>query len=233
MMFPPVADLEERLFYYKEKIDRDLEDLEINPNFSDGVESLLRDTNTFSLIALVLGMSPEKSAYKEAVPALIIASIKLNDVKNLDEAKAGIEGLHKAFEEKADLSSLKWTKVAHLVPVMKKALPSISTEIKRLTRSERTFRRGSNMDKVIGDSAALAAIALGCRPNVDETLAPKETELWNQYCLQLHKASMDLNRKAHGVKDGSVSFDELSNAFDRLDSTCSTTCHEKFGGTVE
>ncbi|MDO5579886.1 MAG: hypothetical protein Q4G69_02020 [Planctomycetia bacterium] len=232
-MFPPIEDLEERLFYYKEKIDRDLEDLEINPNFSDGVESLLRDTNTFSLIALALGMSPEKSEYKEAVPVLIAAAYKLNDVKDLDSAKAGIESLRKAFEQKSDISALQWTKVAHLVPVMKKALPSLSTEIKRLTRSERTFRRGSNPSKIIGDSAAIAAIALGCRPNVDETLAPKEADLWNLYCLQLHKASMDLNRAAHGVKSGSVSFEELSKAFDLLDSTCSSTCHEKFGGTVE
>ncbi len=232
-ILPPIADLEDRLLFYKDKIGRDIEDLEVNPNFEDGAESLYRDSNTFALVALALGMSTENSEYKKMVLPLIKAAQLIGAVKDLEGAKSSVANLEKVFSEKMTGEVPEsWIKVAHLAPVMKKSLPSLSTEIKRLTRSEKTFKRSSNTAKVIGASTTLTAIATGCRSNVDETLAPQETKLWLEYCDRLYQSAFDLNQKAHGVKEGTVSFEELSKAFDTLDATCNTTCHEKFGGTT-
>lgn len=230
-MFPPMADLEDQLLIYKDKLVRDYEDLEVNPSFEDGVESLYRDSNTLSLIALSIGMSPEESQYKLSVIPLIQSGQKLSAAKELKEVASGLEQLNKAFEIKGNNNGLSWSKVAHLAPVMKKALPSISTEIKRLTRNEKTFLRGKNAQKIFGASAVLAVIAQGCKPNVDETASPKEKDLWSKYCENLHATACSLNSNAHKVKEGSGKFEDLEKAAHELEETCNT-CHEKFGGST-
>lgn len=226
-----MADLELQLTSYLEKIAKDLEDLQVNPNFSDGVESLYRDANMFAILALAIGLSPEKSEIAPSVPAMIVASQNLAKVKTLEEATAAMAKLQESIG-KASEANLSWGKTVVLAPVMKKAIPALSTEIKRLTRSEKTFARGNNSEKVRGASAALAVAALGCRPNVDETLAPNEHELWEKYCRQLYEASLNLNNVVHQTIEGKASFDSLSKAFDAVDETCNTTCHEKFGGAT-
>ncbi|MDO4587700.1 MAG: hypothetical protein Q4C95_10440, partial [Planctomycetia bacterium] len=228
--FPPMSDLESQLLFYYEKMCRDIEDLNMNPNFSDGVESLYRDANVFILIALVIGKSPEESQYKTAVVGLIEAAQKINFVSNKEEAKEAVEKTKEAFQSQNDPSMLKWEKVAHLSPIMKKALPSMTTEIKRLSRNEKTFRREANTQKILGASAALAVVAIGCRPNVDETLAPNEEELWQSYCDKLYSRAIELNKVAHQVHEEKIPFETFSAAFKEIDSTCNTTCHEKFGG---
>ncbi len=226
-----MSDLEDQLLIYKDKLTRDYEDLEVNPNFEDGVESLYRDSNTLSLIALSIGMSPENSKYKFCIIPLITATQKLSAVKELKEVAAGLEEVNKSFEMKVDLAGLAWVKVAHLAPVMKKALPSLSTEIKRLTRNEKTFLRGKNAQKIFGASAVLAAIAQGSKVNVDETAAPNEKDLWVKYCEDLHLTAVTLNANAHNVKEGKGKFEDLDKAAAALEATCNV-CHEKFGGST-
>jgi len=227
---PPVADLENQITVYMEKLARDIEDLALTPNFADGSSSLYRDANTLALIALALGKSSEESGMKAATPGLIAAAQQVARSQNNDEAKAAYQAVQDALKSTGNTDDLKWEKVAHLSPVMKKSLPSLTTEIKRLSRNEKTFLRSSNSGKVIGLSATLVAIAAGCRPNVDETLAPTEENLWNEYCSQLYEASMKLNQAAHAVVDGTAPFDDFTAAFKQVDATCNTTCHEKFGG---
>ena len=230
---PAAADLERSFDLYLKKLERDLEDLGMNPNFSDGVESFYRDSNTLALLALAIGLSSEDSPRKKAMPEVLSATIAASGVKNLEEARASVAAIQKALDSEGDLSALKWEKVARLEPIMKKALPSITTEIKRLSRSEKTLTRSNNLEKVIGDAATLVVISVGCRPNVDETLAPTEKELWESYCDRLYSTARDLNQKASAFREGNGSFDEFSAAFKALDATCNTTCHEKFGGTAQ
>lgn len=229
---PPLSDLEGLISLYYEKLERDLEDLQLNPNFSDGAESLYRDANMFSLISLAIALSPEESLLSPMTPALLAVSQKVAHSKNQREAKAAFEEFQDALKSSGDPSALRWTKVVHLAPIMKKAIPALSTEIKRLTRNESTFNRGNNSEKVILAAAALAVGAIGCRPNVDETLAPHESALWEQYCDQLYTASLKFNEIAHQVVEGTSPFSALSTAFEAMDATCNGTCHEKFGGNT-
>ncbi|MDD3586493.1 MAG: hypothetical protein PHQ75_04870 [Thermoguttaceae bacterium] len=185
----------------------------------------------FAILALAIGMSPEKSEIAPSVPGMIAAAQKLAQVKTLEETTAAMATLQNSIG-KASNAPLTWEKTVTLAPVMKKAIPALSTEIKRLTRSEKTFTRGSNAEKVRGASAALAVAALGCRPNVGETRAPNEKELWEKYCQQLYNTSLNLNTVVHQTMDGKASFDALSKAFEAVDETCNTTCHEKFGGAT-
>lgn len=226
-----MADLESQLAVYTKKLSNDLEDLQINPNFSDGVESLYRDANIYLLLTMAIAMSPDESPVKSSAEPRILAAQKLAAVTNLKEAKAAYAELL-AAEKLTGNPIVAWSKVAHLSPIMKKGLPAMSTEIKRLTRNEKTFTRPNNAEKVIGASAALAVIALGSRPNVAETLAPNEEALWQEYCDHLHAVALALNKTAHAVQEGTRSFADLTAAFHDVDATCNTTCHEKFGGTV-
>ena len=204
----------------------------MNPNFSDGVDSLYRDANILVLLSLAIALSPEDSSLKSAAPGLIAAGRKLAEVQNLDEAKAAAEEVKNAVASTADTSSLRWEKTVHLSPLMKKGLPNITTEIKRLGRNEKTLSRSGNLDKVVGATATLTVIAVGCRPNVDETLAPTEEAQWLEYCDRLYDASLELNKAAAAFRDKTGSFDDFSAAFKAVDATCNTTCHASFGGTT-
>ena len=229
---PKLSDLEEQFQVYLKKLDRDIEDLGVNPNFSDGAESLYRDANVLALLALAIGKSEGDSALKPAAPALVAAAVKVGSARNLIEATAAVAEVKAALSVSGDVSTLEWKKTAKLSPLMKKALPSITTEMKRLGRNEKTLARSNNLDKVVGSSATLVVIAIGCRPNVDETLAPTEAQLWEQYCDRLYDAAAKLNHAADAFRAGSGTFDDFSAAYKEVDSTCNTTCHEKFGGSV-
>ena len=216
---------------YLKILDRDLTDLELNPNFEDGVGSLYRDANVLVLLALAIGLSPEDSELKAAAPALVAAAQEVAQVTDLGSAKKSVEALRAACSAQGDASQLTWTKLAHLSPLMKKGLPNLTTEIKRLARNEKTLERSGNLEKVVGDAATLAVIALGVRPNVEETLSPNEDELWAQYCDQLYTASYKMYQASKALQSTEGKFDDFSAAFKEVDATCNTTCHEKFGGS--
>ena len=113
---------------------------------------------------------------------------------------------------------------------MKNAIPAFSTEIKRLSRNEKTFLRAGNSKKVVDKSTIMFSIALGCRENVDETQAPDEEKLWREYCDRLASATLEFNEQANAVASGKGSFDEMKAAYKVVEETCNSTCHEKFGG---
>ena len=200
------------------------------PNFEDGVLGVRRDANALAVVAMTLGASGYDAPICGIASDLIAASTRLAKAETVADVKKAYQALVAARAKTGTPKKLDWTKVAELQPLMKNALPSISTDVKRLSRNEKTFLRGENAQKVIDDSTILAAIALGCRENVDETLAPGEDKIWREYCDRLAAASVEFNRQANAVAAGKGSFDDMKVAFKAVEDTCSSTCHEKFGG---
>ena len=182
-------------------------------------------------VALALGKSTEDSPAKAAAPALLEAAKVAASAKNLEEAQAAMKAVEAARTSKGSIDALRWNqKVVALRPLMKNAVPALTTEMKRLGRNEKTFLRRGNAKKVIDNSTVLVAIALACRENVDETLAPEEDELWREYCERLAAAANDFNEKANATAAGKGDFAEALAAMKTVEATCNTTCHEKFGG---
>ncbi|MBP3529910.1 MAG: hypothetical protein J6K25_01830 [Thermoguttaceae bacterium] len=213
------------------KLKRDVEDLELIPSFEDGVVGLYRDANALAAVALALGKSTEDAPAKAAAPAILEAARAAASAKNLEEAQAAMKAIEAARTSKGSTDALRWNqKVVALRPLMKNAVPALTTEMKRLGRNEKTFLRRGNAKKVIDNSTVLVALALACRENVDETLAPEEDELWREYCERLAAAANDFNEKANATAAGKGDFAEALAAMKTVEATCNTTCHEKFGG---
>lgn len=200
------------------------------PDFEDGVVSIRRDANSLSVVALVLGASDVQSSRKASARPLILASQQLANVNSVEEAKAAIKAVLAAKEVVGSKSDVQWEKVAQLTPLMKSALPLLATEIKRLSRNEKTLLRSSNADKVVDHSTLIVAIALGGCQNVDETLSPKDDALWQEYCANLANAALAFNLDANKLRAGEGDFNKLKEDFKKVEATCSSTCHEKFGG---
>ncbi len=212
-------------------VQRDVDDLEMIPKFEDGMVAVRRDASSLAVVALAIGASEAAdSSFKGSVFGLIQAADQISNAKNVGEVKKGLQALKIAVANKGADKELTWSKVASLKPLMKYALPSLSTEIKRLARNEKTFLRGSNAQKVIDDSTIMVAVALGCRENVDETQAPDEEKIWRQYCERLAESALEFNKRANEVVAKQGAFDDMKDAFKVVEETCSSTCHEKFGG---
>ncbi|MCF0234058.1 MAG: hypothetical protein HUK22_03665, partial [Thermoguttaceae bacterium] len=190
---------------------------------------LYREANSLAVVAMALGASEDDSPLKVAAEPLIAAAQQAAGAKNLAEAKTALKAVIEARAAKNGATPLEWKKVATLKPLMKNAVPALSTEIKRLGRNEKTLTRGKNAQKVLDNAAILATIAVGCRDNVTETLAPKEEKLWLEYCARFHAAAIDYSDKIEAAAKGG-DFEEAAAAFKVLESTCNATCHEKFGG---
>ncbi len=200
------------------------------PDFEDGVLGVRRDANALAVVAMTIGASGYDDPICGIASDLVSVSNRLARAKNAADVKEAYKELVVARGKTGDPKKLKWSKVAELRPLMKNALPSITTDVKRLSRNEKTFLRGANARKVINDSTILAAIALGCRENVDETLAPEEDDVWREYCERLAAAAIEFNKQANDVVAKKGSFEEMKEAFKAVEETCSSTCHEKFGG---
>jgi len=200
------------------------------PKFEDGIVGVRRDASALAVVALVIGVTDADSSFKGVASDLIQATEQISNAKNVAEVKKGLRALKDASAGKGTPDNLSWTKVASLKPLMKYALPSLSTEIKRLARNEKTFLRSSNARKVIDDSTIMVAVALGCRENVDETQAPDEEKVWREYCEKLADSALEFNKLASDVAAKHGSFDDMKNSFKTVEETCSSTCHAKFGG---
>ena len=200
------------------------------PDFEDGCIGVRREANALAVVATTLGASAVESPRKASASALLDVAQALASADSVAEVKKAYKELAAAKAKKGTNSSMEWKKVASLKPLMKNAIPAYSTEIKRLSRNEKTFLRSGNSKKVIDKSTIMVAIALGCRDNVDETLAPNDEKLWLEYCDRLASAALDFNEQANAVAAGQGSFDDMKEAYKAVEETCNSTCHEKFGG---
>ena len=229
---PSAANLESAIDSLIESLERDIDDLEMIPNFEDGVLGVRRDANALAVVAMTLGVSDYDAPVCGSVSGMMAAAAELARAETVADVKKAYQSLLAAREKPGAAKELDWAKVADLSPLMKYALPSLTTEVKRLARNEKTFLRGKNTKKVIDDSTIIVAIALGCRENVGETLAPDEDELWREYCERLAAASLEFNKQANAVAAKEGSFDDMKAAFEAVDDTCNSTCHETFGGSL-
>lgn len=213
---------------YFAKLDRDLEDLSLGGEFEDAAGNLKRDVNVLVLLAMALGQSEEGSSLKDTA-GIVHSGKQILDSADADGAAQAVKAMQSAASA-ASGKKAEWEKAAQLAPLMSKVVPSLTTEIKRLSKNEKTLLRAGNSEKVAGDAASLAVVALGSRLSAAETKAPNEEALWKEYCAQLCASSLKLNEAANALRDGGASYADFSAALKEVEATCSGACHEKFSG---
>ena len=222
---PKADDLAPQIAVYVEKLEKTLDDLDGSVRFAEDADVLYRDANTLALIALALGLSKEDNPYKKAAPAIIEAAMKMETVKNLDEATKAVAEVKKSLKANGNPADLSWEqKVASLKPIMK-AVPNINTLVKRNIRTEAAMKKGPR--KVVEGAAIMAVIGQGSIPNAAETIKPNAAKEWKQHCIEFRDAAWDLNRLASEYEAGKTDFDNVQIAFEALTDTCDS-CHKLF-----
>lgn len=224
----PVADLVGQIDEYVERIGKNLDDLDGTVKYKSDADTIVRDTNALSLVALSVGMAQEDSKYKKAAPAIIKASMELAKVEKYDDAKKAYEALKASLTSEGDPSTLAWTKVAELPPLMK-AVPNLSSTLTRLTNTDKKLKRGieRNPERIYGALAALAAITQGSVANAKDTTKPDAEAEWKKECEQFRNAAIKANAAAHGFAEDKVSYADYWKAFKEMTDTCDQ-CHEIF-----
>ncbi|MBR5414820.1 MAG: hypothetical protein IK105_02690 [Thermoguttaceae bacterium] len=222
-----MADMESQFTKFFAKLDRDLEDLSLGGDFGDASGNLMRDANVLVLLAMAIAQSDESGDLKAAAPAVLADGKALLAAGDAEAAAAAVKAI------KADVASpagsaapVRWERAAQLAPLMGKIVPSLTSEIKRLSKNEKTLLRAGNIDKVAGAAALLAVVAEGSRLNVSETTAPDQDALWKEYCDEFAVLSLNVNRTARALSNGGA-FDDYAAALKELEKTCSV-CHAKF-----
>ena len=224
---PPVEDLAAQIDEYVAKIGATLDDLDGTVNYKSDGDQVVRDANGLALVALAVGMMPVDSKYKKAAPAIIQAATDLAKIDKYDDAKKGYETLRAALTTEGDPSTLRWTKVADLTPVMK-AVPNLSSMVKRLTNAEPKLKRAvKKPERLYGATAALAAISHGSIANAADTNKPNEVELWKKECELFRDAAIQANAALHGYADGKIDYAAYWEAHTRMTDACET-CHKIF-----
>ena len=225
VQLPKVSDLVPQVEAYVAKLEKKLGDLEGASRFVDDADLLYRDANTLALIALALGLSEEENPYKKAAPAIIQAAMKMDSVKNFDEATQVIAEIKQSLTAEADSASLGWEKkLVSLTPTMK-AVVNTNTLVKRNLRTEAALQRGSRV--VAEGSAVMAVIAQGNIPNANETTKPDAVREWTAHCLEFRDAALTLNQAASDFEAEKGTFDAVQTAYEALADSCDS-CHKLF-----
>ena len=222
-----MADMESQFEKFFSKLDRDLEDLSLGGDFQDASGNLMRDANVLVLLAMAIGQSDESGTIKPAAALMVRDGKAILAAADSDSAAAAVKAMQ-ADLNGSSADPVVWENAVQLSPLMAKVVPSLTTEIKRLSKNEKTLLRAGNIDKVAGDAAALAVVAAGSRLSVSETAAPTQGTLWKEYCADFCAASLKVNEAAHAMANGGT-FADYSAALKELEGTCSV-CHEKFSG---
>ena len=221
---PPVADLVAQADDYLAKIGTTLEELDGTANYKKDADAVIRDASGLALVALAIGLSPEDSKYKKAAPGIIEAALALEKVEKLDAANKAYAALKVAFASSGDPTTLSWTKVADLGPVMK-AVPNLDSAVKRLSNTESKLKKGP--DKVAPLLAGLAAIAQGSMANFAETVKPDAEAEWKKECELFRDAAVKANAAVHDFVEGAATHADFQAAYDKLAETCDS-CHKIF-----
>ena len=225
ILLPKVSDLVPQIKVYVERLEKSLDDLDGTPRFVEDAEVLYRDANTLALIALALGLSKEDNPYKKAAPAIIQAAMKVETVKNFDEAARVIAEIKQSLKADGDPTTLSWDKkIVTLRPIMK-AVPNINTLVKRNLRTEAALKRGTRV--VAEGSAVMAVIGQGSIPNVTETIKPGAVKEWTAHSLEFRDAALALNRAALEYEAEKGTFGAVQDAYEVLSDSCDS-CHKLF-----
>ena len=229
---PPIADLVAQANDYLEKLGGTLKDLDGTSDYKKDADAVVRDSNGLALVALALGLSPEDSKYKKAAPGIITAALALEKVDKLDAANKAYADLKAASESSGDPTTLGWTKIATLGPVMK-AVPNLDATAKRLSNSESKLKRAkTNPTKITAPLAGLAVIAQGSIANVKETRVPDAEADWKKECERFRDAALKANAAVHAFVEEKATYAEFDAAYTALSETCDS-CHKIFQPNVK
>lgn len=184
--FAPAQDLVAALDSYIERIGEALADAD---EFADMQSRVVKDAETVSVLALVLGLHDENNAYKGAASELIKTSQAVAQAADYAAAKAAFAQLQAAKSAKGgDVTG--WVRVASLKALMEQ-VPLVNS---RLKRNLRRFDRQA--ESIAVDAAVIAAIAQGSMANLEETIQPSNSEKWFAYCEQMRDAAAAVNKAA-------------------------------------
>jgi cytochrome c556 len=231
---PPVEDLTAQVDAYIADIGKSLDALDGSPKYADDAANVVRDANALALVALAIGLSEGDSLYKKAAVPIIAATKTLAAAKNLDEGQKAYVALKTSLKGSGDGSSLSWTgKVAELEPVMK-AVPNLSSAVKRITDTERKFNTAlkSKAQSIYSQLAALAVLAQGSIPDVAETSKPDAKDEWKTCCEEFRDAALKTNAAARqfgkDTADGKEpDYSAFSTSFKAMTDACDS-CHKVF-----
>jgi hypothetical protein len=231
---PPVEDLTTQIDEYIKKMAESLELLDGSPRYASDASDIVRDANALALTALAVGLAEDDSKYKKSASRIIEAAQLLAAAKTLEEGLRAHAAL-KASLTMEGRNPLSWSdRVADLTPAMK-ALPNLSSAVKRVTDTERKLDiivdRG-RAPQVLGQIAAMAAISQGSIPNVAETEKPDAVEEWRRYCEEFRDAAIKVNavtrQYAQGRADGKEpDYSIFRDAFRAMSASCDD-CHRVF-----
>lgn len=226
--FAPAADLAAQVETYLDEFDEAVETQEAYDE-SVEIDKLAKDSNTFILIALALGLHDADNQFKAAAPGMVKAAQQLAAAKDYPAAKAAVEAVKSATASTGGTpADLKWEKVASLKALME-AVPLINTKLKRYVRKGREDRMKKAADDLAGYAAVLAVIAQGSMANAGETKKPEEVEKWHAYCAEMRDASAAVNVAVRTFeKEGTPeAFDATAAVLQDLNTSCDV-CHEVF-----
>ncbi|MGQ9606456.1 MAG: hypothetical protein ACUVTW_09665 [Thermogutta sp.] len=192
--FAPAQDLVVAVDSYIERIGEALADAN---EFADLQSRVVKDAETVSVLALVLGLHDEDNSYKAAASELIKTSQAVAQASDYAAAKAAFEKLQAAKTAKGGAVT-GWIRVASLKALMEQ-VPLVNS---RLKRNLRRFDRQA--EGIAVDAAVLAAIAQGSMANLDETIQPSNSEKWFAFCEQMRDAAAAVNKAARAKDEASA-----------------------------
>ena len=222
---PPLDDLTAQVDEYVTKLGTNLESLEGSPQYAS--DTIVRDANALSLVTLAIGLAEADSKYKKSAPQMIAAAQKLAAAKSYEDGRKAYEELKSALTSSGGGTSLSWSvKIADLPPLMK-AVPNLSSTVKRLTNTEGKLRNLRRPEQVHGALAALAAISQGSIANAADTTKPDAVEEWKKFCEELRDSALKTNAVARQFAEEKADYAAFKTAIDAMSVSCDR-CHEVF-----
>ena len=231
---PPVEDLTAQIDEYIKKMGESLEFLDGSPRYEADASDIVRDANALALVALAVGLAEDDSKYKKSASHIIEATKILAAAKSLEEGQRAHAALKASLTNTEAGKPLSWSdKVARLTPAMK-ALPNLSSAVKRVTDTERKLfvTLGRPTQQIFGQIAAMAAISQGTIPNTDETMKPDAVAEWKKYCEEFRDAAIKVNAVTRQyakdlADDNDPDYALFNNAYRAMVSSCDD-CHRAF-----
>ena len=237
---PPVADLTAQIEDYVNRIETSLDRLDGSPKYAEDSADIVRDASALAAVALAVGLAEEDSKYKQSASHIIKAARSLAVAENIEDGNNAFAALKSSLTDLSEGTPLAWTdKIAGLSPLMK-ALPNLSSAVKRVTDTERkltTIAAGANArtqearQRVFAQLAALAVVSQGSIPNVVQTTKPDAVAEWTKYCEEFRDAALKANAAAHqfaqNLAEGTADYSIFEAAFKAMEISCDD-CHRTF-----
>jgi len=216
--YAPAEDLAAQIEFYVKQLSEALSD-------SAGYDELKqaqveKDSNTLTVLALLLAMNDQEHKLKPASPAILKSAQGLAEkYDSFDEAKQALAEVKKALSGEAKLDQkVEWEAVAAMSPLMKQ-VPIIHAPLNRGATDPRRFKRQAA--QTAGQAATLAAIAQASMFNTDHA-EEDQIPTWQKYCAEMRDACGAVNA---AVRSGDTA--KAAQAIVALQKSCDD-CHAVF-----